>query len=219
MSGAASIPFAAIALFSTGNQRLFFAALAFVALWVFVGSVALKNLELHDKLRPKIKIECGRDVVGCHTNPTVLPIIGGRGERLGQKVVRFFRAAVSSDFPGIITGCCGKIIAIERDGNLLWGGDTQVLTFAPGNATDALAKVIHESHEFLDILLISNEGEISMATPGYFWRFEPLNRIFSDVDDYILTIVIVGNGVGEVRARLRFHWTRNWTTSEISLAD
>ncbi|MDD5164913.1 MAG: hypothetical protein PHG25_00015 [Candidatus Pacebacteria bacterium] len=46
MSGAISIPFGFIALFAEGNPRTYFAALAFIALWVFAIGVVRKNYKI-----------------------------------------------------------------------------------------------------------------------------------------------------------------------------
>jgi hypothetical protein len=61
MSGAFSVPFAFMALYAQGRERMNFAVLAYCALWVFVVRVGWKNFKLRERLEMQ-------------TTPTVKPL-------------------------------------------------------------------------------------------------------------------------------------------------
>jgi hypothetical protein len=216
MSGAISIPFALIALFSSGHQRWLFVALAFVSLWVFVAAVIKKNLALQEKIRPKLKISCGKNVFGSVTESIV--DLADRGNIPFPTLIRFYRMAVESDGVDAVHDCRALLTQISKNGVKRWGDDNVLLTFAPGEDADATCKTIYDkTTEFLDVLLISEWNKIIPAVKNRHWRFTPTERIFSEPGEYILTVVISAQGMATIKVLLTFNWTGVSETAELSL--
>jgi len=134
--------------------------------------------------------------------------------------VRFLRVAVFTDSP-CVTGCKGFLTRIDSAGEKRWGGESAQLTFAPGEDDDALSKTIYTKvPAFLDVLAITSAGDIHACTKGRQWLYLPrLHEIFSEVGDYVLTVVVTGDAISSQTSFLRFNWTKNWQTSFLTLLE
>jgi hypothetical protein len=224
MSGFISVPLTALAVFwPASDLRWLWIIMALSALcYTIYGTWARERkrvVELEEKSRPKLKIECRMDLLGCRTEPTKITMADRSGNPVGFKIARYFRAAVRTDNSEPIHECRGLLTEISKDGTILWGGDTQVIDFAPANAGDAQSKTIHQLNEFLDILGITDQGEILICAPKLFWRFKSLSLIFSTPGDCFLTIEILGKNIGSVVERLKFYWSGSWETSALTLVN
>jgi len=157
--------------------------------------------DLHERLRPKLKMICDPNYPGCSQ---------------GSPRVQWLRVAVNCDGVSSVEGCRGYISNIKKDGDYRWTGDSATVTFAPGDEADATNKTINSGKsEFLDIFGITYEGDILfVATKGRDWQFAPdLRRIFAETGDYFLTVTISGKSVPTIQAELKFVWTGKWATS------
>lgn len=105
---------------------------------------------------------------------------------------------------------------ISRNGKVVWGGDTQEITFAPASGSDTFSKSIHSNGEFLDILGVSDKGQVVICAPNLFWRFGSLAELFAQHGDYHLSILILGTGIGDVTAKFCFTWAGNWDDSRLN---
>jgi hypothetical protein len=132
--------------------------------------------------------------------------------------VRFLRVAVFTDSPSV-TGCKGFLTRIDSASEKRWGGESAQLTFAPGEDDDALSKTIYAKvPAFLDVLAITSAGDIHVCTKGRQWFYLPrLHEIFSEVGNYVLTVVVTGDEISSQTSFLRFNWTQNWQTSFLTL--
>jgi hypothetical protein len=208
MSGALSIPFGFLALFKV-SDRVLFGTLAYVALATMAISERVRRsklqTQLQDQLTPRLNAECCPDIPGCSQ-----PAAGAN----------FLRVAVTSQGVAAVQNCRGRLTQIFRLGEPQprWSGDLSILTFAPGDAPDAIAKTIHEGvTEYLDVLLITYNNQIGVATPNRQWQHLPtLTAIFAQTGTYLLSINISGEGSRTVPVELRFSWTGNWQTSQLA---
>ncbi len=165
-----------------------------------------KVAEFSERLRPKIRMECNPNFLGC-SQPS--------------PHVQWFRVAVNCDGINSVEGCRGYISNIRKDGASRWTGDNVTVTFAPGDELDATNKTIHAGKpEFLDIFGVTYDSNaLFVGTKERNWQFAPeLKRIFAETGDYFLTVIISGKLVPPIQAELKFTWTRNWATSILSMA-
>jgi hypothetical protein len=205
MSGATSIPLAFIALLQQGHERRFFALLAFCALWVCVIKLAWMNYQLLEKQKPKFRLSCGKDIIGCN-----VPSLNGS--------MQFFRLCVEAQGQNEIKNCRGHLIKIEKDGNVVFGHDSLILTFARAEDPDTLAKTLHPNiPEFLDVLCTVNVVHTVCTADKNRTPALDQNRdyVFSLTGDYILTVAVSGDGVPPATAKLKFTWKGQWMTASI----
>jgi hypothetical protein len=168
----------------------------------------LSEAQLH-----RFETRCSSDVDGC-------VVMANWTESSGKILpVKFFRVEVSTEGKSAIKNCTGFLRRIEKDGQMKWGGDNAKLTFALGEDADALAKTVrHQVPEFLDILVVTTSNYICPATKGRAWPYSPrIDRIFSEIGDYILTVAITGDDVPTKTILLKFSWTGNWQTTTLTL--
>jgi len=77
--------------------------------------------------------------------------------------------------------------------------------------------------EYLDVLAITSRNQVFPRTKPTIglrlWPFVPsMDEIFSEIGDYLLKVVITGDGVvPPITALLKFTWTKNWQTSLLAL--
>jgi hypothetical protein len=190
----------------------------FIWAWVLAGIVVAAFLVWRDqralaqdaleKLRPKLKIACSRDIDGC-VKPALWP----------DGPVNFFRIMVEGDCVDAVNDCKGQLTSIKHDAEIKWSGDQALLTFAPGEDNDATSKTIrHKVAEYLDILAITYTGVIRPGTRNRGWPYiPPLGQIFEEIGEYIFTVKISGQSIPTVEAILKFDWTGDYETSALSL--
>lgn len=181
-------------------------ALLFLILRSFKAPVVTKP-----KSSPHFKIKCDRNIEGCITT-NIWRDVSGNG-----LPVRFLHIAISTDCPSV-ANCKAFLTRIEKDGKARWIGQEQ-LTFSPSEAADTLAKTLHNKiTSFVDVVVITSAKEILVCTKDRQWFHLPrLHAIFSEYGDYVLTVVVTGDGALSETALLKFNWTGNWQTSWLSL--
>jgi len=159
--------------------------------------------------RRRLKISCDPGINGCVSQV----------EWSSEVKANYSRIKIEADSDESIPNCTGFLTYIEKDGKRMWGVDNAQLTFALGQERDTLSKTIRPGvPEFLDVLAVSSKNEIYPSTKGRTWPYWPkLSKIFSESGDYLLTVLITGNGVPTVTALLEFAWTQNWETAALSL--
>ncbi len=98
------------------------------------------------------------------------------------------------------------------------------MTFAQGEEPDALSKTIrYPVAEYLDVLAVTSRNQVFPGTKPTIglrlWPFVPsMDEIFSWLGDYLITVVITGDGVmPPITALLKFNWTGNWETAALTL--
>jgi len=164
--------------------------------------------ELSERQKPKLDIRCSPGLPGC------IP------KNLGVNFVnKFFRVEIESVCDTDVVDCEAKLIKIERDGQVIWGPDVAVLTFAPWNPPHECEekKTIRNGDTVhLDILYVQGNGEIRMGTRDRQWKLMPrIHEIFSSHGDYILTVRITGTPLRTETILLNFTWTGNWNTAQM----
>jgi len=139
--------------------------------------------------------------------------------------VNFFRVVVSATKESqVVKNCTGFITRIEKDRKTKWGGNNAQVTFAQGEEPDALSKTIrYPVAEYLDVLAVTSRNQVFPGTKPAIglrlWPFVPsMDEIFSLLGDYLITVVITGDGViPPITALLKFNWTGNWETAALTL--
>ena len=156
----------------------------------------------------KLSIACDPTVEGCI-----------KLNRWEAGPVNFLRISVKTDSVEPITNCKAFLTRIEKNEEKKWGDHSPQLTFSEGEDPDALAKTVYNKvPAFIDVLALTSWGEIRPGTKNRIWPFMPrMHEIFSEVGDYVLTVVITGDGAEPITALLKFNWTRNWQTSWLTL--
>lgn len=171
--------------------------LASVSAWK---SSATKAITLENNLRPRLVSKCGKDVVGCVKNNV--------GNRL-------WRIAVDNDSDKDIPNCRASLISITCDGVAKWNGDNAILTFQPAEEPDAQAKTLYFGKtEYVDVVWCYDDrrGNVpwGFATKKREWPFMPtLLEIFEDGKEYVLTVLITGDGAPVHPVDLKFVFDRN----------
>lgn len=160
--------------------------------------------------KPRLITDCGPGVCGCRPSA-----------QWGTGTVLFLRIAVRCCGESPITNCKGAITSIKRDGNILWGGDSAILTFAPGQDSDSHSKTIHPlKEEYLDVLALHYTNEIKVGTFDREWRFQPpLAEIFGASGDYLISVSITSDNAPTELITLLFKWTGITETSCLTQID
>jgi hypothetical protein len=156
----------------------------------------------------KLSIACDPTVEGCI-----------KLNRWEAGPVNFLRISIKTDSVEPVTNCKAFLTRIEKNEEKKWGDHSPQLTFSEGEDPDALAKTVYNKvPAFIDVLALTSWGEIRPGTKNRIWPFMPrMHEIFSEVGDYVLTVVITGDGAEPITALLKFNWTRNWQTSWLTL--
>ena len=139
--------------------------------------------------------------------------------------VNFFRVVVNATKESqLVKNCTGFITRIEKDRKTKWGGNNAQVTFAQGEEPDALSKTIrYPVAEYLDVLAVTSRNQVFPGTKPTIglrlWPFIPsMDEIFSWLGDYLITVVITGDGVmPPITALLKFNWPGNWETAALTL--
>ena len=212
MSGGLSVPFGLWALFHQGEERIIFALLAFATLIFFSYTLVGQLLKLEEQCRPKLKVEAGHKVDG---SITLHQWQEHHGNVMIPLPVCFYRLKVTPTSIGAVTECKAYLTRIDRDGVKRWGGDDAPLTFAPGEAEDALCKTIEDkSEKFIDVLAVTSNGAIHVGTKNRHWRYlERLHTIFDSPGTYLLTVLVTSPDTVTSRVRLAFEWSGTWNAS------
>ncbi|MDD2762571.1 MAG: hypothetical protein PHE83_01200 [Opitutaceae bacterium] len=172
-----------------------------------------KVLDLEERNRLKLTVECNEQISGCHT---------GRDGASHQ----FFRVAVTLNWTQPATGCFGKLLKIEKDGAVVRDHDVEQLPYARSHEPDALSKTLSpRAREFLDVLVIGIQHTPQQVfAPSKYGRELTLRTgsgrdVFSAPGTYILTVALCGSNIPTQTYRLRFDWTGNGDSSSLTLAE
>jgi len=165
--------------------------------------------------KPKFKNNCGKDIPGSVVTATVKDT---------TIKCRCFRVAVGVDGDRTknIENCRGAIKSIKKNSEEKLPGDIMLLPFAPSSGIDTKSKtIVDKLPAFLDVLTISEENNVFLS---YFSSLEDipgsinLNRtFFPELGEYILTVVVSGNDTASSEFLLKFNWTGDWQTADLSL--
>lgn len=166
--------------------------------------------KFQERLTPKFKISCSREMTGCHVP-----------NDNGQWSIR--RIQVVADCESAIKNCQGHLIKVEKDGVAVFSHDTLALPFAKQEAIDSLAKTLHPHiPEYLDVLCWFNPGNIvHFATKPPMPALDHKREyVFSDDGEYILTIGITGVGISGENVppetiELKFDWKCPYESSTL----
>lgn len=168
------------------------------------------NSELVTLKTPWLKVECSTDIDGCRKE--------------NQRETGFnqaFRVAVTTVGIAPVTGCRGQLREIKRGASTLWGGDTAILAFAPGdreNPNPRNRTIAHDEIVFLDVLFLEYDKNWSFvgswpATENGVWNFMPKwHEIFANHGEYTLKIEIVNPPNPTLKFDLKFNWTGDKTS-------
>jgi len=203
MSGALSIPFAALAVLNVFSARKEFVLLAFAALFITIGRLAYKSV-------PRFKIST------CSVNERK----SAQNYWGPNKPVIFYQVRVDLLGKGSVKDCCARLLKIQRDKDVRWEGQAVELTFSPGEAPDALSKTLNdEIPEYVDVVILPSDHSIFLGVKGRQWAYQPpLQEIFRERGKYLITIAVRG-GIGATqKALLEFVWNE-WDTSTLEVVN
>lgn len=189
-----------------------------VLIWRGLSSRSEATVKTELSKEPKLTIECGPTVEGSVAQAwwTI------NGEPMP---VNFFRVVVNATKESqMVKNCTGFLTRIEKDRKTKWGGNNAQVTFAQGEEPDAVSKTIrYPVAEYLDVLAVTSRNQVFPGTKPTIglrlWPFVPsMDEIFSWLGDYLITVVITGDGVmPPITALLKFNWTGNWETAALTL--
>jgi hypothetical protein len=159
----------------------------------------LEIAALEEKLTPKFLISCNSKISGCI-------------DKHQNSEFRFLRIEINTLSSAAIHNCYGKLISIEKDGSTVYDQNSYVLPFAQSSDADSTAKTIQPgAHEFLDVLSILTIGAITagIATKGdRIVKNQMGAHIFDQSGEYIIKVLVCGNGVKPTEGKIRFKWKR-----------
>lgn len=190
-----AVPTGILALICQGDTRFTLAITSYTALWVVFVSAIRKNLLLLEQQKPKFKVSCRRDIPSCSVLNT-------------PQTHRYLRLLVETIGSIGIENCCGHLIRIEKDGDIVFEHERKELPFAPSEKFDALAKTIQPKVPYhLDVLTIDPNGNVMLATRGFVDAL-PIGQNGQNVlignGEYKITVVVTGKDVPSVECKLKF---------------
>jgi len=203
MSGAISIPLTWLSIANQWSARQTLAISAGAALWVFVVSLIIRNRQLLEKQKPRLKMLFTPSLDGCIM-----------GEDFYAKL---FRVAVQTCGLCHVEKCQGYLTKVELAGENKLRGDSILLTFAPGEDEDATSKTIWQhSTKFLDLIDVM-PGEIKAIRKSGAWEphLPRIKEIFPRVGEYVLTIQIVAPSAPTITGQFKLTLTDNVTTTSL----
>lgn len=131
----------------------------------------------------------------------------------GSEWMIFLRVIVSSLTSQRIQNAKAYLVSIEKDSKILWDNEEVPLTFAPGEAADALNKTIEHGGSYpVDVVIVRRGGgdPLFLGTPGRVWpHFDSVADIFSETGDYIINLRVSADDCPSVLAKVKFHWGGN----------
>lgn len=228
MSGIFSVPFTGLATFANPKYgQPIWIGLAIIAVAITIYRVwateRKRVVVLQEKLRPKLKFSCGKNVAGCFIPTTVnhaILISNGTTQHIVPAPVKmnYFRVAVETDGATAVSGCCGTVKLIKKNDVVKMGGENLQLTFAPGSDSDATAKTIRDKDTaYLDVLTITEKNDIIITTKNFQYPNSiDFRSLFKEIGEYVLTIIVSGNDIVSSTVELNFNWTGDWQTAEVS---
>lgn len=188
--------------------------------------------EIKEQIRPKLKCSFSMSDAGCVVGETELTTATIAGEpfahrttlsasmllaTLGTKTgMMYCRVKVESNCLIVVRQCKGRLLSINRNGEVVFEGGPLILPFAPAEHEDAIDKHIHpHAPEYLDFMGISDNNAI-ILTP--YKHHAPsavnYNTIFREHGEYRMKLAVLCDGP-TAQIDLIFSWTGDRTTSTI----
>ncbi len=155
---------------------------------------------LLERLKPKFKLSCGKDIPGC-------AVMNDKRTHI------FLRMLVETDCVDGIKNCCGHLTKIEKNGVTVFDHESRQLPFAPSTDNDSVAKTIyHNTPYFLDVLVLwYYMNQVIVATKVISPAHDKNGAyIFKDNGEYILTVSVSGEKVPTEPTKLRLDWKNDW---------
>jgi hypothetical protein len=224
MSGVASVPFAALAVFSDADSaRTIWLVMAAVML-MFAGyrvwAVERKRvIELEERIRPKIKCSFSKTIPGCVIPKSRFFGRDGYGNTHELPLITLLRICVEADCVGSVSECNGKLISIRRGWTTIFKGDNLSLTFAPADRENPQSKEIRDqTPEYLDLLAITHENKIMIATQNFVVpTWVDLATMFSEHGEYIFEVVVSSPQTKAVKVNILMRWAGDFQTADFEL--
>jgi hypothetical protein len=200
MSGAFSVPFAALAAFSNSQYgTVIWGTMAYAA--VIVSAIILwrRVVNLETRLKPKIMVRYDASIPSCDATPlfsdgTHSRCIRLRVENMGA--TRLYQ--------------CEGWLSIDKFPNV---GPAR-LFWAEGNFPSAV-DLTQKIPRYVQIFRITDSNQIIPATEGEMWPLDSLNKFSPGT--YVFDIALKGQDDAEtILRRLRLIWTGNWKTAQIT---
>jgi len=172
----------------------------------------LQDARIAELKTSKLSVSYDPASQACRTPSTMAPA-GGTAANTFEAV--FHRLVVRSACIGSVTGCSGRITCIRFGNEVVMDHETLMLTFAPGDKANAATRtnkeIVDKAPEKLDVLFITEHGQIVPCTPDFqFPNAIKLDQLFARRGDYFFTIVVSGSGTASVEAVVKFTWNGDW---------
>jgi hypothetical protein len=163
-------------------------------------------------------VSCGKDISGCVAQALWAAVEQPSGRTIQIKMY-FHRMKIETDRTHSVANCKGQLISIEKDGFEIWGGHREDLTFDPGEPDNSThANIRCSVPEHLDVIVISEFNKIRMGTFGRKWTYpKSPQELFATPGEYHLFVVVSADGMESIPNKIKFNWTGNWSTSDLSL--
>jgi hypothetical protein len=129
--------------------------------------------------------------------------------------VDYFRLKVETAGAAAVSSCRGRLLWVKRGEHQVVG--SMDLPFAPSEDADTQIKKIHAGvPAYLDVLTISKENKVEIASPGHrspsHVRFDVA---FAERAEYRLRVVVTSDAPA-THCELLFRWTGDRNTAELS---
>lgn len=218
-----------------------FASLCLVIVFLLekVRRESREKKKLIEDSRPKLRLLCGKDIPGCRIFGVVIKrdrkfrphlreyTTGYSGYNtshvMGEKEVSyhalFLRVAVYSECNKQISGCHAKITRIDGGEDNTSREISLPVPFSPAHDDDAFAKRIPgKETEYIDIftILTQNSKFVSLEHDKTYLFSNNLSQIFNNTGEYHLRLIVSGQEIITHEALLKFNWTGNWETTDLS---
>lgn len=129
--------------------------------------------------------------------------------------VTFYRIKVENISDHTMTGVAGYVVDVEKNRVPQRFNETVQLTFAPGEAEDALSKTIPTGiAHYLDVAFLASDGRFGLGTKGR-RQLVSVAKIFDSPAEYKLVVKITANNVPPVTINAILHLTGDRATTEI----
>lgn len=212
MSGGASVPFTALAVFLDNKwAQLVFAACALTCAWFAAYRVwkpeRQKVCDLEKRLQPKLKIRYEK------TNPNCRAIVTFQNPDGSQTKGKCFRLEITTDSAAKIYECMGwlaeaknlKTQQIVEGVRLLWPN-------IPSAA--ASVDIVHGVSRYIEICAIKENNQVTVTTEGWAWPIDAMH-MFHDPGEYLFKVTIEARDTVAVPITAKLNWTGDWRTAEL----
>lgn len=165
----------------------------------------------------RVRFLASTDDVKCENITTIIFSDARTGKIVGKPQAKFYKLRIES-VGGIIHGCFGTLIKIEKDGQV----KTQIslkLPFTPSESADSENKSMPVgAHQYLDVMVALESNFAKPMTKNHILpNSEDWQNMFQEHGRYLLTVIVSGDEAASLECIIGFDWTGVWDKAHIEL--